>query len=166
MIILCAVDQEWNIGCDGQLLCKISADLKRFKELTTGNIMIMGRKTFDSLPGGKALPNRTNIVFTKNKDYTQENTLVVRSTKELLTLLKEINPNNKQTNYVTGGGEIVRELLDHCTGAYITKIAKTFSEADTNIPNLDQESDWELTEESEMFTENTIEYQYVNYTKI
>ena len=70
MILLFAVDTNWNIGYKGALLVKISNDLKRFKKLTTGNIIIMGRKTFESLPGRKALPNRVNIVMTRDKDYS------------------------------------------------------------------------------------------------
>lgn len=166
MIILCAVDQQWNIGNDGDLLCKISADLKRYKELTTGNITIMGRKTFESLPGGKALPNRVHIVLTRNENYVRDNVIVVHSVEELLETLKEINPNNELTNYVTGGGEIVRELLPYCTGAYITKILKTFPDADTSIPSLDREGGWKATESTGIFKEDDVEYQYVNYVTI
>lgn len=166
MIIICAVDKQWNIGYQGDLLCKISADLKRFKKLTTGNIMIMGRKTFESLPGGKALSGRINIVLTKNKNYIRDNIMVVNSVEELFVSLKKINPHNELTNYVIGGGEIVCELLPYCTQAYITKILKTFTQADTNMPNLDLESGWKVTKESKIFTENTLAYQYVNYSTV
>ncbi|HHX62936.1 MAG TPA: dihydrofolate reductase [Epulopiscium sp.] len=163
MIILCAVDERWNIGYQGDLLCKISADLKRFKKLTIGNIMIMGRKTFESLPGGKALPGRINIVLTKNKNYVRDDIIVVNSLEELLICLNKINPNNELTNYVIGGGEIVRQLLPYCSEAYLTKILKTFTEADTNIPNLDLESGWLVTEETDLFTENGLTYKYTTY---
>ncbi len=166
MIIICAVDEHWNIGYHGDLLCKISADLKRFKQLTTGNITIMGRKTFESLPGAKALPDRINIVLTKNKNYTRDNIIVVNSTEELFISLNKINPNNELTNYVIGGGEIVRELLAYCSQAYITKILETFAQADTEIPNLDSESGWLVKRESEVFQENDLAYQYVNYATL
>lgn len=163
MVIICAVDQGWNIGYRGDMLCKISGDLKRFKRLTTGNIIIMGRKTFESLPGGKVLPERTNVVLTRNKDYAPDHTMVVHSLKELFALLEKINPKGTQTNFVIGGGDVVRELLPYCNKAYITKILKRFEKADTSIPNLDLESRWRLEEETEEFAENGLTYKYASY---
>lgn len=83
MILIFAVDNNWNIGYNGDMLFKISEDLKRFKEITVGNIIIMGRKTFESLPYKKALPNRINIIITRDKEYKGENIMVVNSLEQL-----------------------------------------------------------------------------------
>ena len=163
MEIICAVDEYWNIGYCGQMLCTISEDLRRFKQLTTGNIVIMGRKTLESLPGGEALPGRINIVLTRNKEYSKENIMVVNSLEELFTLLKKINPKGELTNFVIGGGEVVRQLLPYCNKAYITKVLRQFRETDTSIPNLDHELRWTLERETHTFTENNLTYKYVTY---
>lgn len=164
MVIICAVDKAWNIGYCGRMLCRIPSDLKRFKQLTTGHIIIMGRKTLESLPGGQALPGRVNIVLTKNKEYKKDNIIVINSLQELFTLLNKINPQKELTNFVIGGEEIVRQLLPYCKKAYITKILKEFTKADTTIPNLDQEEGWEIKSQTNTFTENKLTYKYTIYT--
>lgn len=166
MTIICAVDQDWNIGYQGDMLCHITEDLKRFKQLTTGNIIIMGRKTLESLPQGQALAGRTNIILSKNKAYTREDTLVVHSLEALFELLGKINPRGKQINYLIGGGEIISQLLPHCTQAQITKIHTTFQKADTSIPNLDQEAGWAIMKVGEEFTEKDLTYNYLTYSRI
>lgn len=165
-ILLYAVDKNWNIGNEGDLLYKISEDLKRFKKLTTKNIIIMGRRTFESLPNSKALPNRINIVITRNKDYKAENVYVVNSIDELFDLIKELNPNDEMDSFVIGGGDIGRKLLPHSNRAYMTKIYKAFDQADTSLPNLDEDRDWKIEKESKMHLQDDVEYKYVNYVRI
>ena len=94
MILIFAVDNNWNIGYDGDLLYKISEDLKRFRRLTEGNIIVMGRRTFESLPDKKALQNRINIVITRDKEYKAEGAMVINYLESLFPLLKELNPND------------------------------------------------------------------------
>ncbi len=166
MILLFAVDNNWNIGYKGDLLVKISKDLKRFKKLTTENIIIMGRKTFESLPDRKALPNRINIVMTRNKDYSAEDIVVVHSENELFEKLEELNPDNKMVHYLIGGGNIARSLMSHCKEAYITKIYKTFEKADTSMPNLDKDDTWKIEKTSEINKQDDLEYKYVDYTRV
>ena len=166
MILIFAVDSNWNIGYDGDLLYKISEDLKRFRKLTTGNIIIMGRKTFETLPDKKVLPDRINIVITRDKNYKAANAYVINSTKELFTLLKEINPNNKMENYVIGGGNIGRQLMSYCNRAYITKLFRSFEDADTYLPNLDLDHGWKIVKESEIYKQDDLEYKYVDYERV
>lgn len=166
MILIFAVDINWNIGFEGDLLYKISEDLKRFRRLTTGNIIIMGRKTFESLPDKKVLPDRINIIITRDKDYKADNALVVNSTEELFTLLKEINSNNEMENYVIGGGNIGRQLMSYCNRAYITKLFRGFEKADTYLPNLDLDDGWKIVKESEIYKQEDLEYKYVDYERI
>ena len=118
MILLFSVDENWNIGYEGDVLLKISEDLKRFRSLTIENIIIMGRKTFESLPESKALDSRINIVVTRKKDYNPPNTVVVNSIEELFKKLDELNPDDKMENYVIGGGNLADQLMNSCHKAY------------------------------------------------
>jgi dihydrofolate reductase len=165
MILLFSVDKNWNIGYKGDLLVKISKDLKRFRRLTINNIIIMGRKTFDSLPGGKALGDRINIVVTRNKAYKPQGAIVVHSIEELLLKLKEINPKGEMQNYLIGGGDLANQLLGHCHKAYITKIFKSFEKADTSLHNLDKDDKWGVMRSSAIYYQDDIAYQYVDYLR-
>ena len=167
MILLFAVDENWGIGYKGDLLVKISEDLKRFKKMTTENIIIMGRKTFESLPDGKALPNRINIVMTRDKDYSCcDDIIVVNSTEELLEKLKELNPNDEMQHFLIGGANICRSLMPYCTKAYITKVYKAFEKVDTVLPNLDEDDTWKIVDTSDIHTQGNIEYKYVEYSRV
>lgn len=166
MILIFAVDNNWNIGYDGDMLFKISEDLKRFRRLTEGNIIIMGRKTFESLPDKKALPNRINIVITRDKEYSASDVIVINSLEELFPLLKKLNPDNNMDNFVIGGGNIAQQLISYCNKAYITKVFKTFEVADTLIPNLDLDDDWKIVNESEVYRQDDLLYKYVDYIRI
>ena len=88
MDIIVAVDADWGIGKDGDLLQRISADMKYFREKTTGNVLVMGRKTLESFPNKKPLPNRVNIVLTKNKDYQAEGVVLCHDLAELPAVLE------------------------------------------------------------------------------
>lgn len=161
-----AVDESWNIGYDGDMLFKISKDLQRFRSLTETNIIIMGRKTFESLPDQKALPNRINIVITRDAEYRAEDILVVTSIDELFLLLEVINPDNKMVNFVIGGGNIAHQLLQYCNYAYITKVLRSFDATDTLIPNLDEDQDWIVVKETEYYMQDDLMYNYVDYGRI
>lgn len=167
MNLIFAVDNNWNIGYDGDMLFKISEDLKRFRRLTEGNIIIMGRKTFESLPEKKALPNRINIVITKNKEYYSEDIILINSIEELFPLLEKINSSSekKLEAFVIGGGNIAYQLISYCNKAYITKVFRSF-EADTLIPNLDQDDNWKIEKESEIYRQDDLLYKYVDYIRV
>lgn len=166
MILIFAVDNNWNIGYDGDLLYKISEDLKRFRKLTEGNIVIMGRRTFEALPNRKSLSNRINIVLTRDKDYEADESIVINSLDSLSTLLEKLqsSSNKKMEVFVIGGGNIARQLIENCNRAYITKVFKTFP-ADTLIPNLDLDPNWKVVNESEVFSQGDLLYKYVDYVK-
>ncbi|MBU5438843.1 dihydrofolate reductase [Tissierella sp. MSJ-40] len=166
MILIFAVDNNWNIGYDGDMLFKISEDLKRFRRLTEGNIIIMGRKTFESLPDKRALPNRINIVITRDKEYSASDVIVINSLEELFPLLEKLNHDNEMNNFVIGGGNIAQQLISYCHKAYITKVFKTFEVADTLIPNLDLDDDWKIVNESEVYSQDDLFYKYVDYIRI
>lgn len=165
MILIFAVDESWNIGIDGGMLTAIPEDLTRFRLITEGNIVLMGRKTLEAIPGQKPLPDRINILITRNKSYKKEGFHIINSLEELPILLEDINPHNKMKVFVTGGGDIASQLLPMCNRAYITKILKNFKRSDTSIPNLDLEEGWVVEKESEIYRFADLEYKYVDYVK-
>ena len=110
MYAIVAVDEKWGIGRDNALLFHLSADLKRFKELTSGHTVLMGRKTLESLPGGRGLPNRRNIVLTGQRGFTAERAEIVHSPAEALLTADE-------DAWVIGGESVYRMFLPLCDAA-------------------------------------------------
>jgi dihydrofolate reductase len=122
------VDQNWGIGKNNQLLVHFPADLKRFKSITSGHTIIMGRKTFDSM--GRALPNRRNIVITRQPNLELQGAEVADSLNAALELCK-----NEEEIFIIGGAEIFKQALEVLNKIYLTKIHKSF-EADTFFPEI------------------------------
>lgn len=127
MNLIVAVDKNWAIGLHNKLLVSIPADMKFFRETTMGKVVVMGRKTLESFPGGQPLKKRTNIVLTSDKNYKVKDAVVVNSVE---ALLEELRQYNDEDIYVLGGESIYRQLLPYCKVAHITKIDHAY-EADT-----------------------------------
>lgn len=161
MNIIVAVDEKWGIGYKNELLVRIPADQRFFRETTTGNVVIMGRKTLESFPGGQPLKNRTNIVITSKEDYQVKDAIVVHSVEEALEQVKDVPSENV---YVIGGASIYEQMLSLCDTAHVTKINYTY-QADTYFPNLDEMPEWQITGESEEQTYYDLEYTFVRYEK-
>lgn len=161
MNIIVAVDEKWAIGNDGKLLVSIPNDHKKFREETTGKVVVLGRKTLATFPQGMPLKNRTNIVLSQNKDFKVKDALVVHSIEELLEELKKYNTEDV---YVIGGESIYRQLLPYCDVAHVTKIDHAYT-ADTYFPNLDQDPEWEITQDSDEQTYFDIAYTFLCYTR-
>ena len=161
LTLIACVDNNWGIGRNGGLLFRLRRDMARFKELTTGNIVIAGRTTLDSLPGGKPLPDRVNIVLTRDKSFSRAGAVVCRSIDELCEALSS-RPRKKA--FVIGGGEIYRLLLPYCSEAYITRVDDA-ADADAYMVNLDNETDWRISDKSDVFTENNISYRFYFYER-
>ena len=157
MQAIVAVSQSWGIGKDGRLLFRLSADLRRFKALTTGRTVVMGRKTLQSLPGGKGLPNRRNLVLSRRMDYAPENAEAVTSVEALLRTAGE-------DAFVIGGQQVYEQLLPYCTRAYVTKVFADVP-ADAFFPNLDEDPLWRAVSTGEMQEENGLTFQYVEYQR-
>ena len=155
MQAIVAVSENWGIGKDNDLLFRISADLKRFKALTAGHSVIMGRKTLQSLPGGKGLPNRKNIVLTGDKSFSAENAEAVH------TLSAAVFAAGADA-FVIGGETVYRQLLNLCDRVYVTRVFAS-PEADAFFPDLDADPHWEIAEQSEVMEENGLRFQYVDY---
>ena len=161
MNLIVAVDKNWAIGCGNRLLVSIPADMKFFRETTMGKVVVMGRKTLESFPGGQPLKKRTNIVLTRDKDYQVKDAIVVHDVE---TLLEELKNYDEEEIYVIGGESIYRQLLPYCKLAHVTKINHAY-EADTYFPNLDEMDDWEITGVSDEQTYFNLEYEFVRYEK-
>jgi dihydrofolate reductase len=149
------------IGRNGDLLYHLSDDLRHFKELTTGHTVVMGRRTFDSLPKG-ALPNRRNIVVTRNADYQAVGADVVHSLDEAFELVKDTDD-----IFVIGGGQIYAEALNRADRMSLTVIdAPDFDDADTFFPAFDP-ADWEIAEMSDALTDNRsgINYRFIDFAR-
>ena len=162
MNLIAAVDQNWAIGNKNQLLVKIPADQKFFRETTTGKVVVMGRKTLESFPNGLPLKNRTNIVLTRDKKYDVKDAIVLHSIEDLREELKKYP---SEDIYVIGGETIYRQLLDDCDVAHITKIEFAY-DADAYFPNLDELPEWKITADSEEQTYFDLEYYFYKYEKV
>ena len=160
IIAIVAVDKNWAIGKDNKLLVSIPEDMKFFKDTTSGNVVIMGRKTLESFPGGRPLPNRENIVITKSPDYEKEGVIVVHSPKEALEKAKKFD----KDVYIIGGGKVYNEMIDMCDEAYITAIDYSYV-ADTHFPNLDKKPNWVMVAQSEEMTYFDIIYYFKKYQR-
>lgn len=162
MNLIAAVDRNWAIGNAGRLLVSIPGDMKYFRELTIGRVVVAGRKTMATFPNGLPLQNRINIILSGNQEYKFKNAVVVHSVPELL--MQTAKYDNKDI-FVIGGQAVYEQLLPYCTTAYITKIDHAY-DADAHLENLDQSEEWRLVEESEEQTYFDLEYVHRKYIRI
>lgn len=162
MNLIVAVDEAWGIGKSGNLLFHIKHDMKFFRETTTGNVVVMGRKTLDSFPNGAPLKNRTNIVLTKDTDFKRDG---VTKCNTIYELLDEIKKYDSEKVFVIGGEQIYKLLLPYCDTAYITKIHAK-KDSDAFMVNLDTDTNWEIREKSQTFNENGIDFTFCTYKRI
>ena len=158
--MIAAVGQNRELGKDNKLLWNLPADMKRFKEITSGHVIIMGRKTFESI--GKVLPNRKHIIFSQNRDlkYDDENVEVVHSMLEIKEYI-----DNDEENFVIGGAMIYNLLMPHVTKMYVTQVNKDF-EGDAFFPKINEDI-WEVVEEEKGLRdeESKLEFEYITYVR-
>ena len=162
MNVIVAVDRNWAIGYQNRLLCSIPADMKFFRETTTGHVVVMGRKTLESFPGGRPLKNRVNVVITGREDYEKEGAVIVHSPGEAADYLSRYAP---EEVFVIGGESIYRQMLPYCSTAYVTCMQAAF-QADTYFPDLDADPDWQCVAVSEKMTHEGIEFFFKKYIRI
>ena len=158
MQAIVAVSQSWGIGKGGDLLFRLPSDLRRFKAMTTGHTVIMGRKTLDSLPGGKGLPHRRNLVLSRQSDFAPDRAEVIHSVEDILKTAED-------DAFVIGGQQVYEQLLPYCTRVHVTKVLSD-PEADAFFPDLDKLPGWKVASVGEMLTENGLSFQYVEYIRI
>ena len=158
LTMIAAAAKNDALGKDNDLIWHISEDLKRFKRLTSGHTIIMGRKTFESMP--KALPNRTNIVLTNKKDYQPEGAIVVHTIEDALNLVKD-----DTQPFIIGGGEIYRLFMPYCDRIELTRVHHNF-EADVFFPQIDLNQWKEIARENiDATKEQPYHYSYITFEK-
>ncbi|MBP1544908.1 MAG: dihydrofolate reductase [Oscillospiraceae bacterium] len=158
MTLILVADNDWAIGRNGDLLTRLPADMKRFRELTTGSTVVMGRKTYESFPK-RPLPDRVNCVISRTlTELTGAE--VFGSVEEFLHYAKSVSGEI----FVIGGGEIYRQMLPYCDKAYITRVYECF-DGDTFFTDIDALPEWELYESSDIIETNCHKIRFMNYRR-
>nr|MBP3599168.1 dihydrofolate reductase [Eubacterium sp.] len=161
--MIVAVDEAWGIGYENQLLFHIKEDMRQFKEKTMGNVVVMGRKTLESLPGGRPLPGRINIVLTKNyadELRQMEDVLVATDLEDVRQLVKDVN----KDVYVIGGEQIYKTFLSYAERIYMTKVYDR-KRADAYFPNVEEDKEWVLVHEGERKQEGEVIFSFMVFEK-
>lgn len=161
MNMIAAVDRNWGIGSRGELLVSIPGDQKLFREETTGKVVVMGRKTLESLPGGQPLKGRTTVVLSKDTDYRVKGAAVCHSLEEALGVLSQYPD---EDIFIAGGQSIYEQFLPYCDTAHITWIDYEYA-ADTHFPDLEHIGGWKRVITSEEMTYFDLCYEFRMYRK-
>ena len=161
MNIIAAVDRNWGIGYQNRLLNSIPEDMKFFRKTTTGNVVVMGRRTLESFPGKRPLKNRTNIILTSDPDYSVRDALTVHSLEQALELLSHYDSSSV---YVIGGESIYRQFLPCCDTAHITWMDYSY-QADRFFPNLDKDPSWHIESSSGELTYFDVPFEFRLYKR-
>ena len=161
--IIVAISENNAIGKDNQLLFSLKKDLQHFKNLTTNNVVIMGRKTYESI--GKPLPNRINLVLTRENKENIDNIETFSSIEDAIEYSKTNYPNKEI--FIIGGGQVYLQALNKeiVDKLYITKVKKHIEDADTYFPNIDYHKKWNI-KNVEIINENGLEYFIFEAVKI
>ena len=163
MNAIVAVCKDWGIGYKGKLLVNNPSDMRHFVELTSSGTVVMGRATYDSLPGKRPLKNRRNIVLTRNPDFSVEGFEVVRNIDELMSAVVHEDPS---AVWCIGGASVYELLLDCCDACYVTH-HDCVRPADTFFPNLAVHPEWKLVETSHEGTTNEgIPFRFCTWKRV
>lgn len=149
--MIVAVDDNWGIGKDNQLLFHIPEDMRFFKDMTSGHAVVMGHKTYDSI--GRPLPNRENYVLTRNWNLSIDNVHVIHDIDDI-----------PKDAFIIGGQSLYEKMLPYCDIVYVTKIHQT-KDCDRHFPNLDRKLDWETTKTQLVETKNDGFIEFVTYER-
>ena len=154
--IIVALGENNETGYRNNLLWRLPADLRRFKELTVGHPVVMGRKTFESLPNGP-LPDRANVVLSRNPNFSHENCLVFSSLADALIKLS-----GEKEVYIIGGSQVYRQALPYADKLYVTRVHASFPEADAFFPNIIW-IDWKKINEEKHPADEKNSYSFTFY---
>ena len=159
MNLIVNADKNWGIGKKNSLLIRIPEDMKFFRRMTKGNVIVLGRRTLESFPGGVALPERTNIVLSKKPDLKAQGAVLVH---DIDSLFEELKKYDDDRVFVAGGESVYRELLPYCKRAYVTRTDYEY-DADAYFPDIDGLDNWVKVSESEEQTYFDIVYTFDVY---
>ena len=160
MKAIVVVDSNWAIGCDGELLVHLPRDLKFFKRMTLGKVVVMGRETLESLPGGKPLKDRINFVITRNQSF-EASCEICHSLDETI---KELSKYKNDDIFIIGGGEIYRQFIPYCDEIFVTKVNGDF-QADKYFPDIDKMEEWEIIFDGKLLEEEGVFYKFTRYAR-
>lgn len=161
MKLIAAADKHWGIGKNGGLLFHIPEDMKFFRSMTQGKVVVMGRKTLESMPNGKPLPNRVNIVLSHDTAYHADGVTVCHTEAELADTLASFDT---EDIFIIGGAQIYAQFLEKCDTAYVTRIDADGG-AQVFLPNIDAMSDWTVAQQSEEKEHNGLRFRFMTYIK-
>ena len=153
-------DQRWAFGRNGGLLFSLPADLDRFHSLTQNGTVIMGPERLEFFTGGTPLPQRRNIIVTRNPSLLPEGTEVVSSPEKALARAGGPEAENL---WIIGGGSIYAALLSRCRRVYLTRVETLVEESDTFFPNLDKLPNWEVASTGDPMEENGLKFRFLEY---
>lgn len=158
MELIVMADAAWAIGRDGDQLCYIPPDLKRFQRRTSGHPVLVGRKTVATFPGGRPLKNRRNLILSRDPSFAPEGGEVYPTLAAALAAAPA-------DTYVIGGETVYRQTLAHCDRAHVTRVHIAFPQADTYFPDLDRDPEWELTGAEGPYVWGEFAYSYLTYER-
>ena len=150
-------DKQWGIGKGNDMMFSLPKDMKFFRETTMGHTVVMGGNTLRSFPGQKPLKNRVNIVLSRGQ--VRDDCVIVRSYD---ALREEMKARQNEDINVIGGGEVYRELLPYCHGAYVTKV-DAIGGAEVFFPNLDEHPDFVCVDDGEPMDDNGLTIRFTKY---
>ena len=162
MKMIVCVSENFGIGNDGNLLFSLPPDMKFFRETTAGKVVVMGRSTLDSFPGGNPLKNRTNIVLTRDKSFSREGVLAVHSKEEALKILSAYDSDDI---FIIGGAQIYEMFRDVCDEALVTKVFKQM-DCDTFFFYIDSDKNWKLASQSDIAEYDGLSFSFHKYVKV
>ncbi len=162
MDAIVAADRNWAIGNKGQLLTHLPGDLRYFREMTMGRVIVVGRKTLESFPGGKPLPGRTHLLLSAGMKEAPEGCILCRTPDEVR---EKAAAYGEGEVFVCGGESVYRIFLEDCRAVWVTRMEAEFA-ADRWFEDLDLRADFALAWESEPHTENGITYRFTRYERI
>ncbi len=159
MQLIVSVDDKWGIGRDGKLLFRIREDMRRFRRMTLGKTVLLGRKTLETFPDGKPLADRSNIIISRSPAFIVEGALVCRSPAEVFKAVSGLDPAEVM---LIGGESVYRQFLRYCRLAHVTRVEGDFG-ADSHLPDLDHLEGWHLADPGEPMTDGVYNYRWVTY---
>lgn len=171
MKAIVAVDEKWGIGCSGKLLFKIPEDMKHFRRVTLGSIIVMGHTTFESLPGRQPLKDRVNVVLSRDDNFFAEGVHICHSVDELLRFISKYDgmdcSNRDCSNrdcFIIGGESVYQQLMPYCSEVLVTRVEGSFP-ADRFFPDIARDTSFRLEEESGRHEYNGLGYRFCSYVK-
>ncbi|MBQ2889272.1 MAG: dihydrofolate reductase [Clostridia bacterium] len=162
MKMIVCVSENFGIGKGGDLLFSLPPDMKFFRETTLNKVVVMGRSTLDSFPGGKPLKNRTNVVISRDKSFSREGATVFNSKEDVLSFIKKFDTDDV---YVIGGAQIYEMFRDECDTALVTKVEKQV-ECDKFFFDIDSDESWQLVSQSEKMEYEGTEFSFCTYKNL